>query len=103
MPSMGLEDVPIGLVLAVVVLPLVAVLALTMGRAWSMRRRSCVETSSVVRAASEMNTWELEQAIAALGARERELLIAGDVEAARQIAADKMVCLSVRAQLDRRQ
>ncbi|MBM4608127.1 hypothetical protein GS416_05490 [Rhodococcus hoagii] len=69
---------------------------LTMGRAWSMRRRSCVETSSVVRAASEMNTWELEQAIAALGAPERELLIAGDVEAARQIAADKMVCLSVR-------
>ncbi|NKW64291.1 hypothetical protein GS937_07970 [Rhodococcus hoagii] len=51
-----------------------------------MRRRSCVETSSVVRAASEMNTWELEQAIAALGARERELLIAGDVEAA---AADR--------------
>ncbi|NKR65331.1 hypothetical protein GS491_26355 [Rhodococcus hoagii] len=58
-------------------------------------------SSSVERAAEAMSDEELADAIDALHARERRLLIDGNVEQARGVAADKMICLSV--QRSRRQ
>lgn len=53
------------------------------------------ESDPVLGAAEEMTRDELERAVEALGARERELLLAGDVASAREIALDKWLCLSV--------
>lgn len=52
---------------------------------------------SVEQAAAAMTDVELDAAIAALHERERRLLIAGDVDGARQVAMDKSICLSVQA------
>ncbi|WP_404316219.1 hypothetical protein [Prescottella equi] len=56
---------------------------------------------SVAQAAAAMTDVELDAAIAALHERERRLLIAGDVESARQVAMDKSVCLSDQARRGR--
>ncbi|MFX1787058.1 hypothetical protein [Prescottella equi] len=52
-------------------------------------------SGSVKRAAEAMSDEELDAAIDALHARERRLLIGGNVDQARGVAADKMICLSV--------
>lgn len=65
------------------------------------RRRAQLGTGPVLWAAREMDVSELERAIAALTQRERVLVVVGEMAAARQVAADKMVCVSVRAQLER--
>ncbi|MET4614155.1 hypothetical protein ABIC28_005168 [Rhodococcus sp. PvR044] len=51
----------------------------------------------VEQAAEAMSDDELDGAIAALHVRERWLLIAGDIDSARQVAMDKSICLCVRA------
>lgn len=93
-----------GWMVVVLLLPLMLTLAAIVWvavRELRERRHAQLGTGLVLWAAREMDAGELERAIAALTERERELLVVGEVAAARQIAADKMVCVSVRARLDR--
>lgn len=57
--------------------------------------------NDVEQAAMAMTDDELDAAITALHARERRLLIDGDVDSARQVAMDKSVCMSVQARRGR--
>lgn len=54
------------------------------------------DRSLIVEAARAMEGGELEQAIAALDGTERRLLIEGRIDEAREVSADKMICVSVR-------
>ncbi|WP_430336211.1 hypothetical protein [Rhodococcus sp. ACT016] len=52
-------------------------------------------SSSVARAAEAMSDEELATAIDALHTRGRCFLLDGNVDAAREVAADRMICLSI--------
>ncbi|WP_107983817.1 hypothetical protein [Rhodococcus sp. OK519] len=78
------------------VLPVVAMmlaLAWFGWQEWSARSRT--RTSPVHAAAWAMDHDELARAIHALTDRERELLGAGDVDAARAVAVDRDICVAV--------
>lgn len=69
------------------------------GCRWGALMRAHVR--ALLWAAREMDAGKLERAITASTERKRELLVVGEVAAARQAAADKMVCVSVRARRER--
>ncbi|WP_241566011.1 hypothetical protein [Prescottella agglutinans] len=77
-------------------IPIVVTVLLLLWFAWQeWRSHRRMRSSPVHAAAWAMEPEELATAIRALGARERQLLEAGDVDAADQVAADKMICLVV--------
>lgn len=78
------------------VLPLLAMVLLLGWFAWhEWRARSRTRASPVHAAAWAMDDDELARAIQALGDRERDLLAAGDVDAARAVAVDRDICVAV--------
>lgn len=81
--------------------PILLTLLLLAGFAWKEWREGRRMRSSPVHAAAwAMDPDELDRAIRALGARERELLEAGDVAAADAVAADMLICVAVSERRD---
>ncbi|CAM3046480.1 hypothetical protein RHDE110596_13930 [Prescottella defluvii] len=91
---------PTWLVVAAMIPILLTALALAgfAWKEWADRRRT--RSSPVHAAAWAMEHDELDRAIRALAAREHTLRMAGDLEAAQLVAADKDICVLVS---DRRQ
>ncbi|MGF7123747.1 hypothetical protein [Rhodococcus sp. BE178] len=86
---------PTWLVVVAMIPILLTILALIVfaWKEWGERRRA--RSSPVHAAAWAMEHDELDRAIRALAARERELLLAGEFEAANRTAADKDICVLV--------
>lgn len=78
------------------VLPLLAMVVLLGWFAWQeWAARGRARRSPVHAAAWAMDDHELARAIQALSDRERDLLAAGDVDAAREVAVDRDICVAV--------
>ncbi|WP_254699215.1 hypothetical protein [Rhodococcus sp. SGAir0479] len=82
-------------------IPILLTLLLLVGFAWKeWRDHRRMRSSPVHAAAWAMDPDELDRAIRALGARERALLDAGDVDAADAVAADMLICVAVSERRD---